>query len=472
VADDPEDLRVLTWLLRGLRNLPQREMAAAARMDGSVLSRYETGHMVPRRANLERLAAVAGVPKPLLDAVLLPALRATRLAKARPAVLEGGSPAAEAAADGLTGEVAAAVEAAVASFAAELDAAEGAAEGAAGPDAEERVRQTDRAAVERLCTESARAAAGDAGEALELAGLALRIAEASPGEPAWRAGLRSRALAYHANARRVGADLDGAEAAFAEARRVRGESGAWGPELLPDWQLLDLEASLLRERRRFGEALEMLDQARGAAPPEQAAHVLLNKASTLEQAGELEAALVALREAAPLALAAGDPRVSWGIRFNLATNLCHLGRYGEAEELLPEIRAMAAGLGYDLDQVRVVWLAGRIAAGRGRKEEAREAFDGARREFARRRNGYDAALVALELAAMELEAGRTSEVRALAEEMVWILRSHGLGREALAALGLFCQAAAAERATPGMAWRAVAVLERVGREGRARAGEG
>jgi transcriptional regulator with XRE-family HTH domain len=178
VADDPEDLRVLTWLLRGLRNLPQREMAAAARMDGSVLSRYETGHMVPRRANLERLAAVAGVPKALLDAVPLPALRATRLAKARPAVLEGGSPAAEAAA----------VEAAVASFAAELDAAEGTAEGAAGPDAEERVRRTDRAAVERLCTESARVAAGDAGEALELAGLALRIAEARPAAivSAWR----------------------------------------------------------------------------------------------------------------------------------------------------------------------------------------------------------------------------------------------------------------------------------------------
>jgi hypothetical protein len=93
---------------------------------------------------------------------------------------------------------------------------------------------------------------GDAARAIELADLALRIAEASPGDPSWRAGLASHALAYLANARRVAAELDGAAAAFAESRRLRRASGACGPELLPEWRLLEVEASLLRDRRRFG----------------------------------------------------------------------------------------------------------------------------------------------------------------------------------------------------------------------------
>jgi tetratricopeptide (TPR) repeat protein len=416
-----------------------------------------SGFVVPPRANLERLAGAAGVPTSLLDAVLLPAIRAARLARSArsrsPAV---GRPGTEAPTEAFTEAVSEAIRATVEGFAAEMAAT--AVDQAAQPVDEERVRRTDRAAVERLCAESARAAAGDADRSAELARLALRIAEVSPGDPSWRAGLRSHALAYLANARRVGADLDGAE-----ARRLRIESGASGPLLLPEWRLLDLEASLLRDRRRFGEALELLGRARAAAPAEETARVLLKRASTQEQAGDVEAAILVLREAAPLAETVDDRRVSWGIRFNLATNLCHLGRYREAEDLLPEIRAIAAGLGHELDRLRVLWLSGRIAAGMGHGEEARAAFEEARRHFAARRNGYDAALVTLELAAFDLEEGRTGDVRALSEEMFWILRSHGLGREAMAAVGLFCQAAAAEQATPEMARRLLALLERARR---------
>jgi hypothetical protein len=172
--------------------------------------------------------------------------------------------------------------------------------------------------------------------------------------------------------------------------------------------------------------------------------VLLKRAATLEQAGEVESALTALREAAALAEAAGDPRLRWVLRFNLATNLCHLGRYREAENLLPEIRALAAALGHELDRLRVLWLSGRMPPGGAGRRRRRAALEEARRE----------------LAALELEAGRTGEVRALAEDMVWILRSHGLSREAMAALGLFCRAAAAERATPALAPQVLADLER------------
>jgi transcriptional regulator with XRE-family HTH domain len=92
----------------------------------------------------------------------------------------------------------------------------------------------------RICEASAQAAERDAGEATELADLALSIAVQAPEE------LRSRAEGYcwaHlGNARRAAGDLDGAEEAFALARKLW-QAGA-ASELLPERRMLDLEAFL------------------------------------------------------------------------------------------------------------------------------------------------------------------------------------------------------------------------------------
>ncbi|HVT14732.1 MAG TPA: hypothetical protein VHQ90_00945 [Thermoanaerobaculia bacterium] len=224
--------------------------------------------------------------------------------------------------------------------------------------------------------------------------------------------------------------------------------------------------------RQWDEALALLDRARAAAPPTAAGRILLNRALTLEQAGESEAALAALHEAAPLAAEADDPRLAWGVRFNLISNLCHLGRYGEAAELLPEVRRLAVELGNELDLIRVLWLAGRVAAGQGRRKEARAGFDQARSDFASHGNGYDAALVALELAVLELEDGHTAAVRGLTQEMVGVFRAQGVHREALAALRLFGQAAEHETATAELARRLLAYLERARHDRRLRFADG
>src|SRR5207244_5694522 len=71
------------------------------------------------------------------------------------------------------------------------------------------------AVVERLCAESAKAAAHDADLALELALLARRAAELAPTEEPWRSALLGYVLAFFANALRVRGDLRGADEAFA-----------------------------------------------------------------------------------------------------------------------------------------------------------------------------------------------------------------------------------------------------------------
>ncbi|MFY9824399.1 MAG: hypothetical protein WAM82_23690 [Thermoanaerobaculia bacterium] len=168
---------------------------------------------------------------------------------------------------------------------------------------------------------------------------------------------------------------------------------------------------------------------------------------TLEKLGEYEGALEALREAAPWVEAERDPRLLFSLKFNLLVNLCHAGRFVEAASIMDEVRRQSAALGNDLDSLRVRWLEARIAAGTGRREEAVSTFEAVREAFTSRSMAFDAALASLDVAILLVEEGRTADVKALAEEMVWIFKAQGVGREALAAFTLFSEAAVREALT-------------------------
>lgn len=178
-----------------------------------------------------------------------------------------------------------------------------------------------------------------------------------------------------------------------------------------------------------------------------AKHLLLSKAKIFEELGDFKGAVAVLHRVTPLVEVEGESRLLLVLRFNLAVNLCFLDRHGEAESLLPKVRALTAKLGNDLDMVRFRWLEARTAAGLGRKDEALVGFSGVRDEFVAREIAYDAALVSLELAILHLEQRRTTEVRNLARQMLWIFHAQGVHREALAALRLFCEAAELDAVT-------------------------
>jgi transcriptional regulator with XRE-family HTH domain len=479
----PEDLKLLVRFLRSLRDWSQKELAAAAQLDPSSIARYENGRTVPNPKALARLTAAVGVPASLAETCLLPAIAAVRAAHSA-----GGGTSAE------LGSIAAELErslAAIGRSAAAIFLAALAKPAEPwerrGPPAEAdrmlaaRLWQTlaplapgeqrllveksrafqTWALAERLCHESADAASDDAERAVELADLALLAAELAPGEGPWRLRLTGYCLGFVASARRVRNDQRGAEEAFASARQ-RWQQGETGDPagLLAEWRLLDLEASLRRDQRRFAESLELSDRALAAAPPAAAARILVKKAVAFEHLGEPERAIATLRQAAPLVDDQPEPRLLFALRFNLATNLCHLDHHAEAALLLPEVRQMAEALRKGLDQLRVDWLEGRIAAGRGRPAAALAAFTRVRGEFLARDMAYDAALVTLELAALHAAAGRTAEVKQLAQETAQVFRDNGIHREAQAALQLFQQAADQDALTAELARRLVAYLYR------------
>jgi transcriptional regulator with XRE-family HTH domain len=74
------------------------------------------------------------------------------------------------------------------------------------------------ALAERICHESARRIDRSAEEALELANLAVSIAERTPGEASWRSRVQGYCWAHLADARRAAGDHPGAEEAAARAR--------------------------------------------------------------------------------------------------------------------------------------------------------------------------------------------------------------------------------------------------------------
>lgn len=117
------------------------------------------------------------------------------------------------------------------------------------------------AVAERLCEESVRAAAHRADDAMELARLALHVAERAPGSEAWRSRLLGWVWAFVANARRVKGDLPGAEEGFRRSDRLMAAGVAADSELLDATRPLDLKATLLRYQERFEEALGLLELA-------------------------------------------------------------------------------------------------------------------------------------------------------------------------------------------------------------------
>lgn len=300
---------------------------------------------------------------------------------------------------------------------------------------------------ELLCEESIKAAGDNADRALDLANLALRVAELIPGEEAWRQRVQGYAWAHVGNARRVKGDFPAADEAFGRFRKLWSAGAKGDPGLLNEARVLGLEASLRRYQARFVEARDLLDQALTVDKGGEAKYLLLNKARLLEDTDDFGGAAAALQDAIPIVEAEGETRFLLVLRHNLAVSLCAMGRYGEAWELLPGIEALAARMDNDLDTLRLHWLKGRLFAGIGQQDEAVKVFFLVRDGFLSRGITYDATLVSLELAIVYLEGGRLEEVKSLARQIVSVFRLQGVHQEALAALGLFHDAAERKTAT-------------------------
>jgi transcriptional regulator with XRE-family HTH domain len=302
--DLPPVLGVVLVFLRQRAGWGQQKLARKLGIGGPSLSRYETGKVPLTRARFDELVAPLGYSKADVD-------RAVELG-------EQLRPGAAAPRDA---EQAAAwmLEDAVAHIGRE---ARGAAHSEIGRFLAEKQAEKERrqagedwallssrpskdwpiliagasayqgwAFCERVCAESERAAADRADRALDLARLAVRIAETTPVDnKAKRARLRGYAEVHLSSAWRVAGDLPTADRTYTVAQILWKEGRTSGLPL-DESRVLDLGASLRRAQRRFSEALEMLDSAlKLTTSNEGFCRIMLKKALTLEQSGDYEMA--------------------------------------------------------------------------------------------------------------------------------------------------------------------------------------
>jgi tetratricopeptide (TPR) repeat protein len=285
----------------------------------------------------------------------------------------------------------------------------------------------------------------------ELGLLALRLSEyldAGYYRPEVIEDLRARAWGYIGNACRVKSDLQGAEEAFATARR---HLQAGSRDSFERALLLDLEASLRRDQRRFDNALRLLRRAVAIFLQNNQRHragrSLVNLATVHYHAGHPEESIPLLAQALELIDAEQEPRLLLCAKHNLADYLASAGRFLEAQGVYRQNRPLYRSFPDAWTQNRRKWVKGKIARGLGQLDQAESLFKAARDGFIGEGIPYDTALVSLELATLYAEQGRMADLKRLAGEMVPIFSSLHIHREALAALAYLKQAVEAEQAS-------------------------
>jgi tetratricopeptide (TPR) repeat protein len=278
------------------------------------------------------------------------------------------------------------------------------------------------------------------------AALAVSIAEQmNPEHTLGRAALtdlQARALAELGNAYRVAGDLVSAEATLARALRHSGQ-GTGDPRLLA--VIMDLNASLYIDQRRFSEAIWLLDgiytiyQALGEQ--DQAGRTLISKGIAVGYSLDPNEALCLLSQGLLLIDAARDPKLVLAGVHSLLYFLVEDGRITEADHLFEISQPLYSSQAGSLDKLKARWLEGLIAANRGEDENAERILQEVRTGFAAAELPYDAALASLALAEVLLRTGRSHEVTVLVEELLTLFRSHCIRREAIGAFLLQRKAA-------------------------------
>jgi hypothetical protein len=123
------------------------------------------------------------------------------------------------------------------------------------------------------------------------------------------------------------------------------------------------------------------------------------------------------------------------------------GRFEEARDVLTAHTEYYQALIEPLLNLRLAWLSSTIAHGLGQLTEAASSLAAVRERFLVEGLAYDAALAGLDLALVLLDQGETAEIQRLAEEIVPVFLAQDVGREAIATLMLFQEAARQQRVT-------------------------
>ncbi len=277
--------------------------------------------------------------------------------------------------------------------------------------------------------------------------------------------LQARASAELANAYRLSDEFESSEEALSQAESFLPE-GTGDPLILA--RLLEIEVSLRSDQKRIGEALELLGVLHQLYLQLGEAHLagqtLISRGINTADDGRPGEAVPLFREGLELIEPERDPQLVAIGRYGLLNALDLCGEHREAARLLLESGLREAFADDPLNLARLRWLEGKIHAGLGKLWRAEQVLGEVRDGFLERGQGYDAALVGLDLAAVWLRQDKHAAVSKLAEEILERFTALGIRREGIKAVRHLREACRREMATPALVQRVSGFLRRLERQ--------
>ncbi len=280
--------------------------------------------------------------------------------------------------------------------------------------------------------------------------------------PALVADLQARAWGELANAYRVNEDMGAAEHALAQADAIR-DRGTGDPLILA--RLLDVEASLRNDQRRFSEAFEALDSVHRLylemGENHLAGRALISKGFQTAEVVRGQDASHLFRSGLALLEPERDPHLAAMSHYGLIYSLVECGDFLAANSLLQESGLRRAFASEPLILLRLRCLEGRILAGLGKLYRAEAVLQQVRDGFLGYGQEHEAALAELDLAAVWLRLEGTAEVQPLAKEVLAAFQDLGVHREAQRAAHYLHEACRRERATLALVQSVLDFLRRL-----------
>jgi tetratricopeptide (TPR) repeat protein len=275
------------------------------------------------------------------------------------------------------------------------------------------------------------------------------------------ADLQARAWGELANAHRRDDCFSAAEDALTQAALARPKGSG---DLMVVARLLDVEASLRTDQRRFDEAGRLLDLVHKLYQEVGEIHLAgrarISRGISLYYDGRYPEAVATLRDAVGLLDPLRDPQLVTIAKQHFLFSLAANGDFAEAAELYLRSGLREAFDGEPLNRLKVRWLEARLHAGLGKVRRAEKAFAEVHSGFLAAGVEHEGALVGLEYAGILFEQGRFDEVEDLAAEALETFELLNIGAEAVKAVRALHNAFVARRATQALVREVVQFLER------------
>ncbi len=230
----------------------------------------------------------------------------------------------------------------------------------------------------------------------------------------------------------------------AHVQRAQGRDPSEPPKWLynqMEAQMLQIEAAFCIDGKRFPAALKTLDQALVLdRRPERQGPFLLSKAAVLGELGRELQALETLGRAESC-LDPEKPTLWLRLRLDQLYFLCYAQRFEQAEALLAQARELAEAVGRPAERLELDWLSGRVAAGRGRLDEALSFLEKAYAEHREGGHVFETISAALDVAAVLTAQGNHARVKELTRELEPWTQNGRLTDASRSTLRLFCKVA-------------------------------